>query len=165
MTKDDILYPEGTPAEKRRAKWDARWMSLVDVYASYSGDPSRRVGCVIVDPSQLQVSEGWNDLPRGVADADWKRERDTGAKLLWTEHAERNAIYNATRKGASTIGCTIYTNFFPCADCARAIIQAGIVEIVSLEPDLAHPNWGDHFRASQMMFEEAGVVFRALGVS
>ena len=77
--------------------------------------------------------------------------------LSWTEHAERNAIYNAARLGISLAGCTCYVNWFPCIDCARAIIQAGIVRLVGLEPDRTDVKWGADFEFAINLFEEVGV--------
>lgn len=105
-------------------------MELARVYARRSKDPSTQVGAIIVGPNKEQRSGGYNGLPRGVDDSQperWTRPD----KLAWCEHAERNAIFNAARIGVSCDGCTLYVSSLPpCADCARAIIQSGIVEVV-----------------------------------
>lgn len=139
--------------------WDARWVSLAQLIASWSKDRSRRAGAVIVDERNVVVALGWNGFPRGIdEDVDARQERP--AKYLWTEHAERNAIYNAAANGHHTRGCRMYINWFPCADCARAIIQAGIVEVVGIEPDWDDFKWKDHFAIIKEMFSEAGISLR-----
>ena len=82
------------------------------------------------------------------------------AKYKWTEHAERNAIYYAARIGTPLLGCRMYLPWFPCMDCARAIAQAGIVELICLKPDLADPQWGGDFAEVPALMKEAGVRIR-----
>jgi dCMP deaminase len=91
---------------------------------------------------------------RGVDDNIGARH-ERPAKYSWTEHAERNAIYNAARLGISIQGCTAYINWFPCIDCARALVQVGISRLVALEPDREDEKWGADFKFSQAMFKEA----------
>lgn len=101
---------------------------------------------------------GYNGLPRGVSDADEARfDRASGEKFFWGEHAERNAIYNAARIGVSLQGCTIYVTRFPCADCARAIIQCGIERVVSPPIPEADGALDYSFQVSKKMLEEAGI--------
>ena len=84
---------------------------------------------------------------------------DRPAKYKWTEHAERNAIYSVARNGGTKLrGCKIYVPWFPCVDCARAIIQSGISAVYAYEPDFNDPRWGADFKIAVEMFEEAGVV-------
>lgn len=139
------------------SKWDLRFLKQADEVASWSKDTSTKVGCVIVDPSsRAMVSVGYNGLPRGVDDGVAERfERP--AKYLWTEHAERNAVYNAARRGTSTEGCTMYMPWFPCADCARAIVQSGIARLVCGRPDFDHERWGESWRVALTVMEEGGV--------
>jgi len=133
--------------------WDKRFMDLADYIAGWSKYRGRHVGAVIVDDRRTVVSLGYNGAPRGcIDDDDDKYLPDT--KYLFAEHAERNAIYNAAR---SLIGCTMYVMWFPCADCARAIIQSGIKKLVVKLPNWDDPDWGKHFRAARKMLEESGV--------
>ena len=86
-------------------------------------------------------------------------------KYVWVEHAERKAIYNAARCGTALEGCTIYTDLMPCMDCARAIVQAGIVEVVTDETRFAKyssPQYNEHFERTMNLFEEAGVRIRVV---
>ena len=97
--------------------------------AKKSKDPSTKVGCVIVGPHDEIRSTGFNGFPRNSNDlADHRHKRPL--KYKWTEHAERNAIYNAGRKGTSCLGAKLYINWLPCTPCARGVIQAGISEII-----------------------------------
>lgn len=139
--------------------WDQRWMALAQHYASWSKDRSRQVGCVIVGPGNTQISEGWNGFARGVDDnIDSRHERPE--KYLWMKHAEENAITNAARKGVSTLGATIYIPWFPCANCAGDIIQAGIAWVVAYYPDMSDPKWGQNMHLAADMLEEGGVKVR-----
>lgn len=141
--------------------WDARFFAMADLVASWSEDPSRKVGAVIVGGANQVVSTGYNGLPRGVSDQHPERlSRDDGAKYLWIEHAERNALYNMLRAGVSTKECRMYCNSFPCADCSRAIVQSGIGDLRTYSPDMTDQKYGKHFRVALDMFEEAGVEVR-----
>src|SRR5437660_184888 len=120
------------------ADWDQRFMELAGFVAGWSKDRSRQVGCVIVAPDNSLRSIGFNGFPRGLND-DHDHRHERPAKYFWTEHAERNAIYAAARNGIPLAGCRMYLPWFPCVDCARAIVQAGIAELVSLAPDFSDP--------------------------
>jgi dCMP deaminase len=87
---------------------------------------------VIVDSRQSVLSLGWNGFPRRINDNIESRHTRPN-KYLWTEHAERNAIYNAASTGNILLGATLYVNGIPCADCARAIIQSGITKIIMID--------------------------------
>ena len=107
-------------------------MLLAHQIAHWSKESGRRVGAVIVGPDKEIRSTGFNGFPRGVRDDIPERHsRETGAKYLWSSHAERNAIYNAARIGVSVKGCVMYVPWYPCVECAKAIIQSGICEVVS----------------------------------
>lgn len=131
--------------------WDKRFMKLAEYIAEWSKYRGRHVGAVIVDDRHTVVSMGYNGAPRGCDDEDDEIYRQD-VKYLYAEHAERNAVYNAAR---SLIGCTMYVMWFPCADCARAIIQSGIKAIVARRPDYSDPDWGMHFRVAKHMLETA----------
>jgi dCMP deaminase len=142
------------------SKWDQRFLAMCEVVASWSKDPNTKVGALIVEPiSRAIISTGYNGLPRGVTDAPERMTREHGIKLLWTEHAERNAVYNAARTGAKTCGATMYMPWFPCADCARAIVQAGIARLVCGRPDFKHERWGLSFQVAYSIIQEGGIYF------
>jgi len=139
--------------------WDSRWMALAQLVATWSKDRGRKVGAVIVGPDNEVRSTGFNGIPRGVDDdVEERHDAASGEKYLWVSHAERNAIYNAALLGVSTKGCTIYVPWYPCIECAKAIVQAGIGRIVCFEPDLADSNWGKDFEKSLIILGEGNVV-------
>jgi dCMP deaminase len=134
-------------------KWDKRMLDLVATVATWSKDPSSRVGAALVDDKNRVVSLGFNGFPRAVLDTPVDRDE----KLRRTIHAEENALLFATRPVA---GCTIYTTHPPCARCAAKLIQAGIARVISNPPtpDFA-VRWADEMRSASAMFIEAGIEF------
>lgn len=135
--------------------WVDYFMGMARHAATKSKDRSVQVGAVIVGRDNAVLSTGWNGFPRGVNDnVDTRHERPE--KYLWTEHAERNAIFNAAAHGISLRGSTLYTTLMPCCDCARAIIQSGIAAIVSPKPEPSRLGTSHH-DVSLAMFREAGV--------
>ncbi|MGE5487376.1 MAG: deoxycytidylate deaminase [bacterium] len=142
--------------------WDEYYLQVCRVVASRSKDPNTQIGCVIVGPAHEIRSTGYNSLPRGIRDDVAERfERPT--KYLWMEHAERNAICNAARAGTATEGCTIYVEIMPCMDCARAIVQAGIAEVVisaSRMEAYSSEYYDQHFGIVEVLFQEANVKVR-----
>jgi dCMP deaminase len=150
--------PDASPA--KHGHWDVKFLELCEHIACWSKESGKKVGAVIVGPWNEIRSTGFNGFPRGIDDADLSRhDRDTGAKYLWSSHAERNAIFNAARVGIPLFGCGMYSNYFPCIECAKAIIQTGISRLVTRPPDLSDPKWGSEFEFSKMLFNESGVVF------
>ena len=139
-------------------RWVEYFYSIAEQVKEKSKDNRTKIGAVIVGKDKEIVSTGYNSFPRGID--DWKPERqERPEKYFWFEHAERNAIYNAARIGVSTKGCTMYlTCGMVCADCARAIINAGIVRIFLKRGGGAKSDkWLESAARSEMMFEEAGV--------
>jgi dCMP deaminase len=143
------------------ADWDRRFINLARHIGDWSKDRSRKVGCVIVGPSNEIRSIGYNGFIRGADDEDEDRH-DRPAKYDWTEHAERNAIYHAAMLGIPLRGCRMYLAWFPCVDCARAIVQCGLEELIAERPDFDDPRWGEKFRVSQQLLTEAGIRVRYL---
>jgi dCMP deaminase len=149
------------------AKWIRRFIDLAAHVAGWSKDPSSQVGAVIIRPDRSVASVGFNGLPRGVSD-DTARLADRDQKLLYTVHAELNAIL-AAREPLHGCSIVVYP-FQPCAACAAAIIQAGISEVICPKiPDSytrpgdmskASTRWADSFHAARTMFHEAGTVVR-----
>jgi dCMP deaminase len=137
--------------------WNDRWMQQVALAASWSKDRSRKIGAAAVNDRNVLLSIGWNGFPRGVND-DIEARHARPAKYLWTEHAERNLIYNAAAEGISLLGATLFTQLFPCADCARGVIQSGFVRVVCPNPDWNDPKYADDFSVADVMLREAGVI-------
>lgn len=133
-------------------------MALCEHVSEWTEDRDFNVGAVVVGVDLEVRSLGYNGLSRGVSDHDDERfNRKSGEKFFWFEHAERNAIYNAARMGTPLNDCTIYINRFPCADCARAVIQSGI-STVCCPPKPTHDGALDHsFDVSEIMLAEAGI--------
>jgi dCMP deaminase len=142
--------------------WDRRYLDLARHIGAWSKDRSRQVGCVIVGPDRLLRAIGFNGFPRGLDD-DVPDRHERPVKYLWTEHAERNAIYTAARIGISLERATMYLPWFPCVDCSRAIVQVGITELVAIPPDISDPQWGEAFSVSLKLLEEAHVAVRYVG--
>lgn len=141
--------------------WDAKFMKLAQHIGAWSKDRGRKVGAVIVGDGNEIRSTGFNGIPRSVCDDVAERHcRETKEKYIWSAHAERNAIYNAARIGVSTKGCRMYCTLFPCTDCVIALIQSGIVELMTTRPDLKDPQWGENYKRSQTMLKEAGIKVR-----
>ena len=130
-------------------------MDLAASAASKSPNKIRQVGAVILMCDGTEPIAACNTFPKGIADLDWRHEGD--GRFVWMEHAERNAIFDAARHGRALAGATIASTFFPCIDCARAIVQTGIARLVSPEPALDDAVWGASFVRSRIILEEGGV--------
>ena len=143
--------------------WNEYFFNLVDFVAQKSKDPSTKVGCIIVGPDNEVRAMGYNGFPRFVRE-DREDRWERPEKYLWVEHAERNAIYSAALVGTPLKECTIYLAWYPCANCARAIIQAGIKEVKidgrKYDPEKISSKderWLEDFRVAKEMFEEADI--------
>lgn len=132
--------------------WPQRFMELAAVVASWSKDPSTKVGAVIADSNNRIVSVGFNGPPRDTSD-DAVTDRDV--KLLRTLHAEENAILF----GGSVAGCTLYVTHAPCAHCAAMMIQVGIARVVWVDHDDFEfsARWQHSHGEAVRMLDEAGV--------
>ncbi len=138
--------------------WSSYFMAMARLVAQKSKDQSVKVGAVIVGPDHEVRSTGYNGFARGVEESDSERwERPI--KYEWVEHAERNAIYNAARMGTPLAGCTAYMESPPCTACGRALIQAGIKEIVvtTQNPFADRKDWRNSIQFACNMLVEAGV--------
>ena len=133
-------------------------MGMAKLSSLRSKDPNTKVGACIVDSDHKVVSNGYNGMPRGIDESkiSWNKGEGLDSKYLYVCHAEFNAILN-TRNGSALKGCTLYVTLFPCNECAKAIIQVGIKEIVYAD-DKYHDSTTT--QASRLMFELAGVKMR-----
>jgi len=130
--------------------WNKRFLDLCDHIATWSKDPSTKLGSVIVDDKKRVVSVGYNGFPRGVEDLE-ERYNDRPTKYLFVAHAERNALDNAPMM---VYGCTLYVTLEPCVECAKSIIQRGIKRVVTYPTTREDVfNWS----IARQMFEESGV--------
>lgn len=133
--------------------WNEYFMALAVLSSYRSKDPSTQVGACIINPKNNRVlSLGYNGFPNGCSDDvfPWgktnRKEEDN--KYSYVVHAELNAILNAKQ---DLVGSTLYVTHFPCAECAKAIVQSGIKEVVYLH-DYPHGNiaTGRMFKAAHV---------------
>ena len=112
--------------------WDEYFMGVALLSGLRSKDPNTQVGCCIVSPDNKILSMGYNGLPRGCSDDDFPWTRDgedpLETKYVYSTHSELNAILNYS--GGSLEGARMYVSLFPCNECAKAIIQSGIKEVI-----------------------------------
>ena len=133
------------------------YMSMAYRYASKSKDPSTQVGAVLVHPEYGLIEGSYNHIPENlqIHPSRWERPN----KEYYVEHAERNVIYNAAKKGIICEGLTLYCTWPCCSACARAIIQSGISKVVGHKKlfDLTPERWKTSINKAMKMLDEAGV--------
>ena len=139
--------------------WDEYFMGVAFLAAQRSKDPSTQVGACIVSSDNKILSIGYNGLPRGCSDDDfpWEKTDDTPehSKYFYTTHSELNAILNY--RGGSLEGSKLYVTLFPCNECAKAVIQAGIKEIIYGDDKYAGT---PGVIASKRMLDASGIIYR-----
>ena len=140
---------------KSNISWDEYFMGIASLSALRSKDPNTKVGACIVDDDMKVVSIGYNGMPKGLDEdqLSWNKGEGLDSKYLYVCHAEMNAILN-TRNGAALKGCRLYVTLFPCENCAKAIIQAGIKEVIYLSDKYKDT---DGVKASKLMLKKCGV--------
>ena len=138
--------------------WDEYFMGVAMLAARRSKDPNTQVGACIVSQNNIIISTGYNGLPNGCSDDEYPWEREgKETKYPFVVHAELNAILNAN--GRDLRGSKLYVALFPCNECAKAIIQAGVKEVLYLSDKYADT---PATRASKRMMDSAGVKYRQL---
>lgn len=144
-----------------RPSWDEYFLNICDAVSQRSHDENTKVGAVIVDERKRIVSTGYNGFPAGIDDSFWPKNREdvyeidlNGKKEQITKyeivtHAEANAIASSR---TALVGCTLYVNLFPCNECAKLIITAGIKRVV-------YSSMRDEkiFNISKKLMEQAGI--------
>lgn len=138
-------------------KWNDRFYELAKTVATWSKDTNRQVGCVFVNEDNIVLSLGYNGFPRNTDDDNYPERYEKPVKYDWTEHAETNAIFNATRMGIKLKGSSVYCTFFPCHSCTRALIQIGVKNIYAPKPDVTHEKWGPSWKISLEMLNETNI--------
>ena len=128
--------------------------------AAKSPNRVRQVGALLVTGGGVAIA-ACNTFPAGIADTDERHAGD--GRFVWMEHAERRAIFEAARRGVATAGARLTTTFFPCIDCARAIVESGIVCVDTPAPAFEDPVWGKSFERSEVILREGGVDVRMVG--
>lgn len=145
---------------KEYLSWDEYFMGVAKLSALRSKDPSTQVGACIVGDDNRILSIGYNGTPNGFPDSDfpWDREGDAlNTKYFYVCHAELNAILNFRGNRRDLEGARIYVALFPCNECAKAIIQCGIKEVVYLSDKY---NGTEGNIASKRLFDKCGVTYR-----
>ena len=135
--------------------WDEYFMGVAMTSGMRSKDPNSQVGACIVSEDNKILSMGYNGFPKGCSDDEfpWAREGDSlHTKYFYVTHSELNAILNY--RGGSLEGAKLYVSLFPCNECAKAIIQSGIKEVIY---DCNKYEGTAAVMASMKMFDAAGV--------
>ena len=138
--------------------WDEYFMGIAMLAAKRSKDPNTQVGACIVSQDNIIISTGYNGMPKGCSDDEypWDREGED-TKYPYVVHAELNAVLNAN--GRDLRGSKLYVALFPCNECAKAIIQSGVKEVVYLSDKYANT---PGVQASKRMLDAAGVKYTQL---
>jgi len=140
----------------KKQTWNSKFMSIAKDVSQWSKDRSVGVGAVIVKNNRI-ISTGYNGFPEGLDDEKSERHQRPD-KYSWTVHAEENAIISCARIGVSTQDAVMYCTWFPCAGCARMIVNAGIKKIIcGQKPDLNNEKFGKEFEIVLEMLHEADV--------
>lgn len=135
-----------------------QYMEIAYATSRFSKDESTQVGAVIVGPTNEVRSLGYNGAPRGCRADEDSRGITRPEKYFWYSHAELNAITNAARVGVPLDGSTIVVTHPPCMDCARAIVQAGIKQVIAARPAAEFAErWIEHTQRVQTLFSECKV--------
>ena len=149
-------------ARKDYLSWDEYFMAVAKLSAMRSKDPHTQVGACIVSNDNRILSIGYNGAPNGFNDEKfpWGREGNPlETKYLYVVHAERNAILNYRGSRKDLENSKIYVDLFPCNDCAKEIIQAGIKEVVYLSDKYADT---DETIASKKLLDSCNVQYRKI---
>lgn len=137
--------------------WNERYIKLAKETASWSKDPSKKIGSVIVGVMGQIISLGYNGFPRGIEDSE-ERLNNRELKYKYVVHSEMNCIFNAIHNNASTVGASIYVTGLPvCHECAKAIIQVGISKVFMDTKPI--DNWTESGNLALELFDEAGVEY------
>ena len=141
--------------------WDEYFLGIAMLAAKRSKDPNTQVGACIVSPDNIIISTGYNGMPKGCSDDEfpWGRE-GAESKYPFVVHAELNAILNAN--GRDLRGSRVYVALFPCNECAKAIIQSGIKEVLYLSDKYKDTMLN---LVSKRMLDAAGVKYTKLTTS
>ena len=146
------------PKRNNYISWDEYFMGVALLSGERSKDPNSQVGACIVSEDNKILSIGYNGFPVGCSDDDipWEREGEyIDTKYPYVCHSELNAILNYT--GTTLKNSKIYVTLFPCNECAKAIIQAGIKEVIYLSDKYADT---DGIKVSKKMLNMSNVQYR-----
>jgi len=145
--------------EQTNMNWTEYFLNIAEQVKLKSKDQSTQIGAVIVGGDNEVLSTGYNSFPRGMDDSKQERQ-ERPEKYFWMIHAEANAIVNAARIGSSVKNSKIYlTCSVPCADCAKLIINSGIVEVFckNTQDDVKGNHWIESKKKTLEMFKECNI--------
>lgn len=158
MAKEKILGNK----RKDYISWDEFFIGIAKLAALRSKDPNTQVGCCIVSSENRILSVGYNGTPNGYDDDvfPWNRTGERlDTKYMYVCHSELNAILNYRGDINNMRGAKIYVHYFPCNECAKAIIQSGITEVIYIH-SYDYDNHSEEMEASIRMFDKCGVKYR-----
>lgn len=140
------------------ADWYGRWIKEAQLKASYSKDPSTKVGAVAVGKHNQLLSSSYNGFPRGIRD-DELILNNREEKYKYIIHAEQNLIYNACLSGISLEGSTVFVYGLPiCHECAKGLIQVGVSKVRSMGD--VNDRWMESNVLAVKLFKERGINYR-----
>lgn len=144
-------------------KWSVRFMNMAKSVSTWSKDPSKKIGVVIINQENKIISTGYNGFPKNIADTE-ARLNNKEFKRAITLHAEENAILCAKQ---DLTNCIMYIyGLPPCAHCAAMIIQSGIKAVYYTVPEeyQISEHWKDNLNIAQSILKEAGVIYTNLNL-
>ncbi|XP_076656386.1 deoxycytidylate deaminase-like [Halictus rubicundus] len=139
----------------KRFDWKDFFMGMAVLTSKRSSDPNTKVGACVVDNRNIIVGVGYNEMPKGSDTLKWDKDSKNSLenKYPYVCHAALNAILK--RNTSSVEGCALYTTLFPCNECAKAIVQSGIKEVIYLS---------DHYPTNPGIIKLAETIFNRAGV-
>ncbi|GMH39431.1 hypothetical protein BSKO_07329 [Bryopsis sp. KO-2023] len=166
--EENASDPADPAPRKDYLSWDDYFMAVAFLGSKRSKDPHKQVGACIACPENVILGMGYNGFPRGCSDykLPWAKIGETSldTKYPYVVHAEANAILNTN--SAAMVGSRIYVTLFPCNECTKLIIQAGIKEVVYFEDKLEDSKKSisrpkqESYKASRRMLSMAGIMCR-----
>jgi dCMP deaminase len=147
----------------REHKWHSRFLKLAKEVASWSIDPSTKVGCVLVKEKRV-ISTGYNGFPKNISD-DFDRLMDREQKYEITVHAEVNAVTTAALHGVSTEGASAYITLMPCSRCASVLINAGVNAVYVAGGTTIPDRWLKNFILASKLLAEAGITYEVIDLT
>jgi dCMP deaminase len=144
-------------------KWDRRFLGIAKETSTWSRDPSSKIGAVYVKDRRI-LSTGYNGFPVGVDDSE-ERYNNRPLKYELVVHAEMNGIYNATHHGVSLRGSTAYVYGLPvCSECAKGLIQVGVVRVVILLDSDVPDKWTESFKKTIDILRECDIIVESINI-
>lgn len=144
-------------------KWKQRFLGLAREVSTWSKDPSKQIGAVIISEEFRVLATGYNGFPKGIEDNE-TRLTDRETKYKYIVHAEMNAIFNATHSGTSLKDSILFVWGLPvCSECAKGVIQSGVKHIVMPNGNVPQ-RWLDSFELSSKLFDESGLTYEFIDI-